>query len=35
VIEINPELTDISVLADVTLLGKAGDLVPLFVKDHG
>jgi NAD-dependent deacetylase len=35
VIEINPEETDISFLVDVTLLGKAGDLLPRFVKERG
>jgi NAD-dependent deacetylase len=31
VIEINPEMTDISSIADVTLLGKAGELLPQFL----
>jgi NAD-dependent deacetylase len=35
VIEINPEMTDISLLADYTLLGKAGDLLPQFLKERG
>lgn len=34
VIEINPELTDVSFIADVTLLGKAGVLLPQFLKDR-
>jgi NAD-dependent deacetylase len=35
VIEINPEMTDISFIADVTLLGKAGELLPQFLKQRG
>jgi len=35
VIEVNPEMTDISFLADVTLLGKAGELLPQFLKKRG
>jgi NAD-dependent deacetylase len=35
VIEINPELTDISLLADVTVLGKAGEALPRFLKERG
>lgn len=35
VIEINPEMTDISFLADVTLLGKAGEILPQFLKERG
>ncbi len=35
VIEINPEQTDISFLADVTLLGKAGEVVPQFLRERG
>ncbi len=35
VIEVNPELTDISVLADVSLLGKAGEILPRFIKERG
>jgi NAD-dependent deacetylase len=35
VIEVNPEKTDISFMVDVTLLGKAGDLLPQFVKERG
>src|SRR5215213_1578264 len=35
VIEVNPELTDISFLADVTLLGKAGEILPRFIKERG
>jgi NAD-dependent deacetylase len=35
VIEINPEQTDISFMVDVTVLGKAGDILPQFVKERG
>src|SRR5690242_13266664 len=35
VIEVNPELTDISFLADYTLLGKAGEILPQFLKERG
>jgi NAD-dependent deacetylase len=35
VIEINPEQTDISFLVDVTVLGKAGDILPQFIKERG
>ncbi|HYL99874.1 MAG TPA: NAD-dependent deacylase [Blastocatellia bacterium] len=35
VIEVNPELTDISVYADITLLGKAGEILPQFLKERG
>lgn len=35
VIEVNPEMTDISFLADVTLLGKAGEVLPQFLKERG
>jgi NAD-dependent protein deacetylase/lipoamidase len=35
VIEVNPEMTDISFLADVTLLGKAGDILPQLLKERG
>jgi NAD-dependent deacetylase len=35
VIEINPEKTDISFLVDVTVLGKAGDILPQFLKERG
>jgi NAD-dependent deacetylase len=35
VIEVNPELTDISFLADVTLLGKAGEILPQFIRERG
>jgi NAD-dependent deacetylase len=35
VIEVNPEQTDISFIADVTLLGKAGELLPQFLKQRG
>jgi NAD-dependent deacetylase len=35
VIEVNPEMTDISLLADVTLLGKAGEILPQFIRERG
>ena len=35
VIEVNPEMTDISFIADVTLLGKAGELLPQFLRERG
>ena len=35
VIEVNPEMTDISCLADYTLLGKAGEILPQFLKERG
>jgi NAD-dependent deacetylase len=35
VIEVNPELTDISFLAEITLLGKAGEILPQFIKERG
>ncbi|HJQ23989.1 MAG TPA: NAD-dependent deacylase [Blastocatellia bacterium] len=35
VIEVNPEMTDISFLADYTLLGKAGEILPQFLKERG
>src|SRR5215471_3921344 len=35
IIEVNPEMTDISFIADVTLLGKAGALLPHFLKQRG
>ena len=35
VIEVNPEMTDISFIADVTLLGKAGEILPQFLKQRG
>jgi NAD-dependent deacetylase len=35
VIEINPEKTDISFLVDVTVLGKAGAILPQFLKERG
>jgi len=34
-IEVNAEMTDISVFADVTLLGKAGELLPQFLRSRG
>lgn len=35
VIEVNPERTDISFYVDVTVLGKAGDILPQFIKERG
>jgi NAD-dependent deacetylase len=35
VIEINPEKTDVSFYVDVTILGKAGDILPQFIKERG
>jgi NAD-dependent deacetylase len=35
IIEINPEQTDISIYVDVTILGKAGDILPQFIKERG
>jgi NAD-dependent deacetylase len=35
VIEINPERNDISFLADVTVLGKAGEILPQFIRERG
>ena len=35
VIEINPERTDISFYVDVTVLGRAGDILPQFIKERG
>ncbi|HEX5732721.1 MAG TPA: NAD-dependent deacylase [Blastocatellia bacterium] len=35
VIEVNPEQTDISFYVDVTILGKAGDILPQFIKERG
>lgn len=35
VIEINPEKTEISFLADVTVLGKSGEIMPQFLKERG
>jgi NAD-dependent deacetylase len=34
-IEVNPEMTDISFYADVTVLGRAGDVLPKFIKERG
>ena len=34
-IEVNAEMTDISFIADVTLLGKAGELLPQFLTERG
>jgi NAD-dependent deacetylase len=34
-IEVNPELTDLSVFADATILGKAGDILPQFLAGRG
>lgn len=35
IIEVNPEQTDISFFADVTLLGKAGEILPQFLRKRG
>jgi NAD-dependent deacetylase len=35
IIEVNPEQTDISIYVDVTILGKAGDILPQFIKERG
>jgi NAD-dependent deacetylase len=35
VIEVNPELTDVSLMADYTILGKAGQVLPQFLKRRG
>src|SRR5262249_532008 len=35
VIEVNPEMTDVSFVADITLLGKAGEILPQFLKELG
>ena len=35
VIEVNPERTDISFYVDVTVLGRAGDILPQFIKERG
>src|ERR1044072_6583048 len=35
VIEVNPERTDISFFADFTVLGKAGEILPQFIKERG
>lgn len=35
IIEVNPEMTDISFMADVTVLGKAGEVLPQFLKEIG
>jgi len=35
IIEINPEMTDISFIADVTLLGRAGEVLPQFLNERG
>jgi NAD-dependent deacetylase len=35
VIEVNSEETDISFMVDLTLLGKAGDILPQFIKERG
>ena len=34
-IEINPEPTDISVFADISLLGRAGEILPRFIRERG
>jgi NAD-dependent protein deacetylase/lipoamidase len=35
IIEINPEQTDISMFADITVLGKAGEILPQFLTTRG
>jgi len=35
IIEVNPERTDISFFADITVLGKAGEILPQFLKERG
>jgi NAD-dependent deacetylase len=35
IIEVNSEMTDISFMANVTLLGKAGEVLPQFLKERG
>src|SRR5262249_4050462 len=35
VIEVNPEETEISFMVDVTLLGKAGEILPQFIRERG
>jgi NAD-dependent deacetylase len=35
IIEVNPELTDVSAFADATLLGKAGEILPQFIRERG
>ncbi|MFP5261683.1 MAG: NAD-dependent deacylase [Blastocatellia bacterium] len=35
VIEVNPERTDITFFADVTVLGKSGVILPQFIKERG
>jgi NAD-dependent deacetylase len=35
IIEVNPEQTEISIYVDVTILGKAGDILPQFIKERG
>jgi NAD-dependent deacetylase len=35
IIEVNPELTDISLMADFTVRGKAGEMLPHFIKERG
>ncbi|HXG95416.1 MAG TPA: NAD-dependent deacylase [Blastocatellia bacterium] len=35
IIEVNPEMTDISFFADVALVGKAGEILPQFLKERG
>jgi len=34
IIEVNPELTDISMMADYTILGKAGEVLPRFLRNR-
>jgi NAD-dependent deacetylase len=35
IIEVNPELTDISIMADFTIVGKAGEVLCHFLKERG
>ena len=35
VIEVNPERTDITMFANVTLLGKAAEVLPQFLREAG
>jgi len=34
-VEVNPEQTDISLMCEVTLLGKAAEILPQFLKERG
>lgn len=35
IVEVNAELTDLSFFADVTVKGKAGDVLPQFIRERG